>query len=370
MSDWFPTTIGEVITLQRGFDITKAVQRPGEIPVVSSGGISSFHDTAITDGPGVVMGRKGTLGKVFYLPGPYWPHDTTLWVKDFKSNSPRFVYYFLQTLDFLAMDVGSSNPTLNRNHVHPLPVLWPSRVEQEAIAHVLGALDDKIAVNDRIAATARQLNIDLFVSAIQDSSENKRIQDIAGFLNRGQAPKYADDESCIVVVNQKCVRDGRVSLEPARRAQADRVKADRILRRGDVLVNSTGVGTLGRVGIWSHDIAATVDSHVTIVRVDAALPAIVGAFAVLGAEQQFESLGEGSTGQTELSRAKLASVMVRVPKGDLDELAARLSAVETRADAALNESQSLAKLRDTLLPELLSGRLRVKDAEKIVEEAN
>ena len=77
--------------LQRGFDITKKQQRPGDYPVVSSGGASSYHDVAKVKGPGVVIGRKGSLGTVHYIPDDYWPHDTTLWVKDFKGNNPQFV---------------------------------------------------------------------------------------------------------------------------------------------------------------------------------------------------------------------------------------------------------------------------------------
>lgn len=136
-ADWRATTIGEVLTLQRGYDITKNEQRPGAVPVVSSGGISSYHDTAAVPGPGVVIGRKGALGNVFFLSADYWPHDTTLWVKDFKESDPRFVYYFFQALDVHRLDVGSANPTLNRNHVHALPVLWPPNEEQAP--HCFGA---------------------------------------------------------------------------------------------------------------------------------------------------------------------------------------------------------------------------------------
>ncbi|EMK3566187.1 restriction endonuclease subunit S, partial [Salmonella enterica subsp. enterica serovar Meleagridis] len=91
---FYKTKIGEQVILQRGFDITKKDQVEGNIPVVSSGGISSYHNEAKISGPGVVLGRKGSLGTVFYIDGPYWPHDTTLWVKDFKNNNPIFVYYF------------------------------------------------------------------------------------------------------------------------------------------------------------------------------------------------------------------------------------------------------------------------------------
>ncbi|MEU7909291.1 restriction endonuclease subunit S [Actinoplanes sp. NPDC049118] len=258
--------------------------------------------------------------------------------------------------------VGATMLNLNSRILGEVPVVLPPRATQEAVAGVLGALDDRIAVGARIADTSRRLNAAVFAAAARESGEERTIGDIAGFLSRGQTPRYTPDSSGMLAVNQRCVRGGRVSRDPARRTEAGRVREDRILRRDDVLVNSTGVGTLGRVGIWSHDDAATVDSHVTIVRIGAGIPAIVGAFAVLAAQERIASLGEGSTGQTELSRAKLASVVVRIPGGGIDALAARLSAVEERADAALAESRMLAGLRDTLLPALLSGRLRAGDA--------
>jgi type I restriction enzyme, S subunit len=137
---WIHTTVGEQILLQRGFDITKSQQNAGTVPVVSSGGIKSFHDQAMASSPGVVIGRKGTLGKVFYLDDDYWPHDTTLWVKDFKGNNARFVYYFFKMLDVLRLDSGAANPALNRNQVHPIEVYWPPVSEQPAIVSILDAL--------------------------------------------------------------------------------------------------------------------------------------------------------------------------------------------------------------------------------------
>lgn len=137
---WVETTIGHQVLLQRGFDITKAQQREGDIPVVSSGGIKSYHDTAMVHGPGVVMGRKGTLGKVFYLGQDFWPHDTTLWVKDFKGNDPRFVFHFFTGLDVSGFDSGTANPALNRNQIHPLPVCWPPVHMQKELAAQLDTL--------------------------------------------------------------------------------------------------------------------------------------------------------------------------------------------------------------------------------------
>lgn len=162
MSEWRDTSLGDVLTLQRGFDITKATQREGAIPVVSSSGINSYHDKAMVDGPGVVIGRKGTLGTCFFIDKPFWPHDTTLWIKDFKGNWPRFCYYLLKRLDLAKYDVGAANPTLNRNHIHLLPVQCPSLPAQQRIASVLGAYDDLIEVNRRRIAVLEEMARRLF----------------------------------------------------------------------------------------------------------------------------------------------------------------------------------------------------------------
>jgi type I restriction enzyme S subunit len=126
MSGFEEVKLGDIVTFQRGFDITKAQQTPGDVPIVSSSGVSSYHNAYKQQAPGVVIGRKGTLGKVHFLSCNYWPHDTTLWVKDFKGNDPRMVYYFLQTMQLENFDTGSSNPTLNRNHLHKITTFFPT----------------------------------------------------------------------------------------------------------------------------------------------------------------------------------------------------------------------------------------------------
>src|SRR5438067_13246308 len=90
---WRKAQLQDLVFFQRGFDITQAQQRSGQYPVISSSGVTSFHDEYKTEGPGVIIGRKGTLGSIHYCPGPYWPHDTTLWSKDLRGNDARFVYF-------------------------------------------------------------------------------------------------------------------------------------------------------------------------------------------------------------------------------------------------------------------------------------
>lgn len=169
-SKFYNTTIGEQITLQRGFDITKKEQEEGIVPVVSSGGVSSYHSVAKVSGPGVILGRKGTLGSVFFIEEDYWPHDTTLWVKDFKGNNPSFVYYFFKNISkqLKSMDVGAANPALNRNHIHPLEITWPHNDIQEHISKILSSLDRKIKNNNKINQTLEQMAQALFKSWFVD----------------------------------------------------------------------------------------------------------------------------------------------------------------------------------------------------------
>jgi type I restriction enzyme, S subunit len=187
---WKHCQLGDVLTLQRGFDITKKEQKQGNVPVISSSGINSFHNTAKVNGPGVIIGRKGSLGTVFYIEENYWPHDTTLWIKDFHGNFPKFTYYFLRTLNLANFDAGASNPTLNRNHVHLLPVYWPPLQTQRKIASILSAYDDLIENNTRRIAIleemAQSLYREWFVHFRFPGHEKKRfVESELGLISEG-----------------------------------------------------------------------------------------------------------------------------------------------------------------------------------------
>ena len=166
---WQEASLGEVIGLKRGYDLPQRNRIPGSVPLVSSSGVTDYHTEAKVRGPGVVTGRYGTLGKVFFVPGDFWPFNTTLYVRDFKGNDPRFISYFLRGLDFSAYSDKAAVPGLNRNHLHQATVRYPADLgQQRAIAHILGTLDDKIELNRRINETLEEMARALFKSWFVD----------------------------------------------------------------------------------------------------------------------------------------------------------------------------------------------------------
>ena len=166
--EWRTATLGEVVTLQRGFDLPTTERKLGSYPVIASTGPVGTHNRAIVQAPGVVIGRSGSLGGGQFIKQDFWPLNTTLWVKDFNNNDPRFCYFLLKSLDLGQFNAGSGVPTLNRNHIHPLPVRVPPLSEQRAIAHILGTLDDKIELNQRMNQTAEEMARALFKSWFVD----------------------------------------------------------------------------------------------------------------------------------------------------------------------------------------------------------
>jgi type I restriction enzyme, S subunit len=167
--DWKRMSLGEFVTLQRGHDLPEENRRPGDVPILGSFGVTGWHDASKAPGPGVTVGRSGaSFGVVSYSATDYWPLNTALYVIDFHGHDERFAYYFLKQFDFKGYNSGSAQPSLNRNFVHPVPVEVPPLPEQRAIAHILGTLDDKIELNRRMSETLEAMARALFKSWFVD----------------------------------------------------------------------------------------------------------------------------------------------------------------------------------------------------------
>jgi type I restriction enzyme, S subunit len=264
----------------------------------------------------------------------------------------------------------------------PLPV-------QRKIGSVLSAYDDLIENNNRrikiLEEMAQNLYREWFVKFRFPGHENAHMVDsplgkipdgwevctlsaLASYIRRGISPKYSDDSEELVI-NQRCIRDGRVSLDAARR-HSKKVPPDKRVRFGDVLINSTGIGTLGRVAqvyqTWSN---CTVDSHVTIARPGGAVAVEFWGASLLELQPHFEQLGTGATGQTELSRTRVGEIEIICPPEKMQHLFAE-STGSMRAEVVclLKKNQALRQTRDLLLPKLISGEVDVSEVETVTED--
>lgn len=152
------TTFGEILELQRGFDLPASEMINGDVPVAGSNGVIGYHNVAKVQPPCITVGRSGSVGKVHYYNEPIWAHNTSLFVSDFKGNNRKYIYYLLKSKDFAKLCDSSVVPSLNRNFVYPIKTLFEeNKDKQQKIAAVLSALDDKIALNRRMNAKLEQM---------------------------------------------------------------------------------------------------------------------------------------------------------------------------------------------------------------------
>lgn len=153
MTKFVHKRLGDLLNLKRGYDLPASQRRPGPYPVISSAGITGYHDEYMVEGQGVVTGRYGTLGEMYYVDGKYWPHNTALYVTTFKGNDPKYIYYLLTCLGRIRTSDKSAVPGVNRNELHEMEIPAISDTKQQKkVAAILSALDAKIDCNNRINA--------------------------------------------------------------------------------------------------------------------------------------------------------------------------------------------------------------------------
>lgn len=163
MGSWKECNLGDLVTFQRGHDLPKSQVVDGIYPIAGSNGVIGYHNEFTTDGPGITIGRSGNIGNAYFYESEFWAHNTTLYVREFHGSHPKFIYYLLKTLDLSGHNSGSAVPSLNRNYIHPVKVVVPEEIdEQKAIAEILSAFDDKIELNRRTNATLEAMARALF----------------------------------------------------------------------------------------------------------------------------------------------------------------------------------------------------------------
>lgn len=420
--EWRDTTLGELTDFLSGG--TPSKDRPdywaGSVPWVSAKDMKRFRLADSEDHVSEDAVANGTklvpAGSVLLLArGMTLLNDIPICVisrpmtfnQDVKALRPKphvrndYLPYLLlgnkERLLSLVDLAGHGTGRLNSDELKALDVALPPPDEQRAIAHILGTLDDKIELNRKMSETLEAMARALFKSwfvdfdpvrakaegsdtglpqsiadLFPDSFEHSEmgeipkgwrimpLRELVSYCNRGIGPAYVES-SGVLVLNQKCIRNRRVDFSKARRHDSTKKSVEgRVLRPLDILVNSTGVGTLGRVAqLWSLPENAIVDSHVTVIRASKTVDPWFLGISLLGREADVELLGEGSTGQTELSRMRLGELACLVPDLELQVSFAQLvGPLFLRLAANERESHALTVLRDTLLPKLVSGELR------------
>ena len=315
----------------------------------------------------------------------------------------HFLKYLIhQNLDsILKTTNGSTFPNLTSEMLTSFKLIVPDLPIQQKIAAFFSALDSKIELNNRINRELEQMAKLLYdywfvqfdfpfdfaqgkpyktsggkmvwneelKREIPEGWKVKNLAQVTTSIMRGISPKYLDEEG-ICVLNQKCIRDQEVKFQFSRRHDHELKSASsKLIQYGDVLVNSTGFGTLGRVAIvkWLQEQTTAVDSHITIVRcLNESIMKLFLGYSMLGRQSEIEGLAEGSTGQTELSRVNLGQLKMIIPPIELQSRFEKFSEPLIQKMAVNEaENQQLASLRDWLLPMLMNGQVTVGAKEKV-----
>lgn len=333
----------------------------------------------------------GSIGQIGIIPkdGPFEEYiisNKQLKLRvDKEIVRPLYAYlYFASSLgiDYVKSHAkGAAVPGISLGILKGLEVAVPPLPTQDRIVSLVSVYDDLIENNTRrieiLEEMARRLYEEWFVhfrfpgheevsfkesefGRIPEGWEVVQLSEVSDYISRGIAPKYS--ESDCRVINQKCIRDNRLNMALSRE-QTKKVPEAKYVQFGDVLINSTGVGTLGRVAqVYEQLENVTVDSHVTIVR---AIPEVDIDFFGIGLQllqPYFEGLGVGATGQTELSRVRVGETRITLPSVELQNAFGEL--VKPMRQACIKydlKNANLRAQRDLLLPKLVSGEIDVSD---------
>lgn len=383
----------DFITLQRGFDLPLRDRRPGKYPVVASTSIVDWHDSYKVSTDGVTTGRSGSLGEVLYIKGPHWPHNTALWVKDFKGNDKRYVCYFLKSLHLEKYNSGAGVPTLNRNHLNQLDILVHDLYSQQKISSFLGSIDDLIKNNLRRIEILEEMAqliyrewfvhfrypghesvplVDSPLGKIPKGWEVRSIDDLCSLVSRGVTPKY-EIGSKRFIINQKANRGAHLEISNLKELTKELfVPIEKIARFGDVLINCLGEGTLGRVHYYTEQHSEwAVDQHMSICRSDNSAFSyyIYRALASEEGQSRIQSKKTGGTNMTMFNISALRSFEIIVPPVKLlREVYLSIGSIPSFCQLLIEKNRILIQLRNLLLPRLISGEIDVSELDIEIPE--
>ena len=371
---------------------------------MGSAGPNGCHIEAKAKGPGVVIGRSGaSMGKTHFSENDYWPHNTCLYVTDFLGNNPRFAYYLLSSLDLAGYNSGSAQPSLNRNYIYGMPLKVPPRFEQDAIAEMLHALDDRISLlretNATLEAIAQALfkswfvdfdpvrakqegrapdgmdeaTAALFPNSFEESALGlvprgwrvESLDGVADFLNGLALQKFPaqSGEDWLPVIKIAQLRKGDAA--GADRASRN-IKTEYVIEDGDVLFSWSG--SL-EVEVWCGGPGA-LNQHLFKVT-STRFPKWLYFQWTKQHLPNFQQIAASkATTMGHIQRKHLTEAKVLVPPQPLvDWMSSVFAPLLERSVSNSLQARNLTTLRDTLLPRLISGQLRLPEAGALIDAA-
>lgn len=375
--------LGDIINLKRGYDLPSYNRITGPYPIISSSGISGFHAEYKIEGEGVITGRYGTLGEMYYIDGKYWPHNTALYVKDFKGNYPKYVYFLMKCLGNLKTSDKSTVPGVNRNDLHEIVVPFLELEFQKDIADVLSSLDAKIDLNNRInaelEAMAKTLYDYWFVQFDFPNEEGKPykssggkmvwseelkreipegwevgvLEDIAN-ITMGQSPpgESYNDIGEGMIFFQGCTDFG--NRYPVIRQFT--TKPTRYAKAGDILLSVRApVGKLN----FAKEACCIGRGLAALNSKDDCIAYLFG--IMLNLKQVFDRRNVDGTTFGSITKDDLFSLKVLRPSKEiLERYQETINPAFEKQNKIELENQHLSQLRDWLLPMLMNGQVKVQ----------
>jgi len=375
---WHHSRLGDVLTLQRGHDLPNAQRQDGDIPVVSSSGITGYHNEPKASAPGVVTGRYGTLGEVFFIEQDYWPLNTALYVTDFKGNHPRFIAYFLRNILRNYKSDKAAVPGVNRNVLHEMKVRFPDTHVQDRIASILTAYDDLIENNRRriqlLEQAARLLYKEWFVhlrypghehvkikDCVPEGWEKKKIADVCETVGGGtpstKVSEYWDGDITWVVPSDITKNDCLVLLDSERKITEKglRESSAKIVPPETVLMTSRA--SVGFFALMDYEVC-TNQGFINIIPHEDEMRMYL-LFNLMSRVEEIRSNAKGTT-YPEISKGRFREMDVVIPpKALVNELSQFANDIIHQVRILKRSTLKLKRARDILLPRLMNGEVAV-----------
>ena len=409
-SEWKITTIGDFCPFKYGKGLPEKKRNSvGSVKVYGSNGPVGLHDQSLVNKPGIVIGRKGTVGSVHFASEPFWPIDTTFYVTSEPGRDLQYTYYLLKTIGLEAMNADSAVPGLNRNAAHAQEILIPEYNEQRAIAHILGSLDDKIELNRRMNETLEQMAQAIFKSwfvdfdPVRDKSEGRdpglpeeiaelfpdgfeeseigevprgwevvRLPDIVKKYidNRGKTPPTLEDGIPLLEVKHLPDNQMKPDLNTSKYVSEETYDSwfRSHLKSYDIILST--VGTIGRICIVPPNSKFVIAQNLLGIRFNDEFVTPIFMYYQMSSEKFKNDVDARLviTVQKSIKRKDLITIPLLKPPLNIQRAFDRMVSSNVLFQLP-DENITLSKIRDTLLPKLISGELRVPDAENLVLES-